>query len=468
MPRQSRVVRATVVIAFIGMIFLPWGAGDVASPRATAMGPHGGVPVLPAPVDCEPKDPPPPVVKVKVRVPACAAPGRPIEYHLCVENCSTAEAHHVVLKNPLPANAKFVKADPEPTRLLPELQWHLGTIGGGATREVRLVLQPTDGDDVKNCTRVQFEHGQCVTTRLAGYANIVPGPIMPPPDTGTPGVPPQIPGQTGEPPQAPPKVVAEKLPKLNLTIDGHKRQYVNLASHYFLTVRNTGATAARNLVVSAALPAKTTFVRAGDGGKELAGQVAWVLTALAPGAEETVELVLKATEEGEYCVKAEVRADLGVTGRAEACTRFVGVSALLVEMVDRDDPIDVGGKTSYPILIKSQGSAAVTNVRLRAFIPSELDLTLVKGPTYYQNGEKTPRGRWIEFAPVPRLDAKGDLNYEIFVDARRPGEVRFRVEVGADQLERGPVVEEESTTIIGDAAAPKIKPLSWTRSIVSR
>src|ERR1700731_663836 len=69
----------------------------------------------PAADDCLPKEPPPPVVKIKVRVPACGGPGQPIEYRICVENCSTSEAHHVIVKDALPANAKFVKSDPEPS-----------------------------------------------------------------------------------------------------------------------------------------------------------------------------------------------------------------------------------------------------------------------------------------------------------------------------------------------------------------
>src|SRR5262245_47599850 len=66
--------------------------------------------------DCLPKYPPPPVVKIMVRVPACSDPGSAIKYVICIENCSTAEAHHVIVKNPLPDNAKFVKADPAPSK----------------------------------------------------------------------------------------------------------------------------------------------------------------------------------------------------------------------------------------------------------------------------------------------------------------------------------------------------------------
>src|SRR5262249_19767978 len=128
-------------------------------------------PVLPgspwtAPPIGEPVDPPVPVVAIKVRVPAMAAPGQELESRLLVENTSRAAAHHVLVRNPLPANARFVRAKPEPSAREPELQWRLGTLEARARREIVLVLAPTGDGDVENCARVQFEHGQCVRTRL--------------------------------------------------------------------------------------------------------------------------------------------------------------------------------------------------------------------------------------------------------------------------------------------------------------
>src|SRR5437660_1587149 len=61
----------------------------------------------------EPCDPPTPVVKIRVRVPACGAPGEPIEYRIRISNESPADAHHVVVKNVLPANARLLRASPE-------------------------------------------------------------------------------------------------------------------------------------------------------------------------------------------------------------------------------------------------------------------------------------------------------------------------------------------------------------------
>jgi hypothetical protein len=421
--------------------------------------PIGGVPVVaplppPAPPtpDCLPKDPSPPVVKVKVRVPACNAPGFPIEYRLCVENCSTAEAHHVILKNPIPANAKFVRADPEPDRLTPELQWQLGTIGGGACREVILVLQPTNTEDVKNCTRVQFEHGLCVTTRQAAYAP----PLALPGTPGLPGVPGTVPPAVMPPAVEPPVTPPGTTPKpgtevkLGVTVEGHKRQYVNLSSHYFITVANPGPSRATNVLVSCVLPAQMKLDRANNDARVVDGQVAWVLGDLEPGGRRTVELVARAQVEGLYCIRATARADRGAIARAEGCTQFIGVSALHVDLTDRNDPLVVGGRTSYSLLVRNQGSAPVTNLNVKAFIPAAFELIDMKGPAKLQLGERNPQGQWIEMGPLGKLDAMSSQMYEILVEARRPGETRMRVEVSADQLERGPVIEEESTTLFVD------------------
>jgi uncharacterized repeat protein (TIGR01451 family) len=138
----------------------------------------------------------------------------------------------------------------------------------------------------------------------------------------------------------------------------------------------------------------------------------------------------------------------------------LGISALHVEMTDRDDPLVVGGKTSYPILIRNPGSAAVTNIRVKVLIPAALQFLDAKGPTQFQLGDKAATGQWVEWASLAKLEAMTRQNYEIFVEAKRAGATRVHVEVSADQLERGPVIEDESTTLFDDDLPLKIKPTS--------
>lgn len=415
-----------------------------AGPAGCALGPGCLLPPpeLPPP---EALDPPTPVVKLRIRVPACASPGQPIEYHIRVQNCSAADAHHVLVKNPLPANAKFVRASPEPHVKEPEIQWKLGTVKAEGGCDILLVLQPTNKEDVNNCTRVQFEHGQCVTTRLAS--------AFPPgvhPDGDTPPMPP--PDQPMPPPDQPVPPVTprpDELAKLTLSIDGPKKQYVNIPTSYFLTVKNTGKSAATNLLVDFTLASKTVFVKANEEGKFLAGKVAWVLGTLEPGASKTVVAVVKSEALGELCHQGQALADFGVKAQAEICTIFAGVSALLPDLIHKGDPIPVGGDTSFLILIKNTGTAPVTNLNLKAFIPDALQLSRTR-PADHRLGDPVAGGKMLQFPFVPNLAVGETKEFEVFVRALKPGDARFRIEVRADQLEKGAVIQEESARVYAE------------------
>jgi uncharacterized repeat protein (TIGR01451 family) len=368
-----------------------------------------------------------------VRVLACAVAGQELKYHLCVENCSPAAAHHVLVRNPMPKNARFVRATPEPTSREPELQWRLGTLAGGARCEIMLVLAPTGTDDVKNCARVQFEHGQCVLTRIARAA---PPPGVP---VGPPAPLPPVPTKP-----APPLGTA----KLALTISGPKQELVNQPATYTITISNPGTAAAGSVLVTGLLPANTKFLSASEGGRFHANQVAWLLGTLAPGASRTVQLVLRADAAGELCTKATALADPGLKADGEACTVFQGAPAMHCGVVDRNDPIPVGGTTSYVILVWNQGQLPVTNIRIKAVVPREMALVRAKGPADNKLGEQTKEGQIVLYDPLASLEPGGKREYEVYVKAVRPGDVRFKVEMTADQLKPGgPVHREESTRI---------------------
>jgi uncharacterized repeat protein (TIGR01451 family) len=394
--------------------------------------------------DCLPKYPPPPVVKLMVRVPACSDPGAAIKYVICIENCSTAEAHHVVVKNPLPDNAKFVKAEPAPSKLVPELQWNLGTIGGGAKREIILVLLPTNKDDVKNCARVQFEHGQCVTTRQA---------MSPRPGD------PRFPGDPGTRPPVITTIPDEGAPVLDLSIRGPKDRHANLDTRYEITVSNKGKGKALNALVRAKVSPKLGIRKVSDPGVAIENVVAWTLGTLDPGTTKTMVLTVRAMDKGEHCIQVEALADPNLKKEAEICTNFSGASALTVALTNREDPVFVGGKISYPIVIKNQGTEPVTNVKLRAFVPNGLKYE--RANAHAELRAPLKEGQWIEFPALPNIPVGQEAKYEIFAEAMLPGVVIFHIEVSADALEAGRwITEEESITIVEDREKLKVKELS--------
>jgi uncharacterized repeat protein (TIGR01451 family) len=460
----------------------------------------------------EPDDPPVPVVALRVRVPATVALGQEIEYHLCVENCSEAPAHHVIVRNPLPANARFVRAQPEPAVMEPELRWHLGTLEPFARRDILLVLAPTGTGDVRNCARVQFEHGQCVTTHVArpGLRLRKEGPTqavlydaltfrLEVSNTGTApatnvvltdSLPEGLEPSSGRNPltwdlgtlepgrtrtveyQAVAKTtgrlcnravvtaagglreqaescVSVGEAKLALTKTGPAQYYLNRATTYQLTVSNPGTAPATNVVLSDPLPEQMQFIRAGDNGQLVGTEVRWTIGTLEPGATRTVDVVLRATAAGRICNRATATADRGLSAQAEACTEFAGVSGLLFEVVDTDDPVEVGGETAYIITVRNQGTAQMTNLRIVATVPDQLAVTRATGPSDHRK-----EGQKVVFDPLT-LAAGAEVRYQIYVKALQPGDVRFKVDLSADQLPSGPLHEEESTTLYRDVPAPR-------------
>jgi uncharacterized repeat protein (TIGR01451 family) len=466
------------------------------------------VPQTPAvcPEDC-PVDPPTPVVAIRVRVPACAAVGQELEYHICVENCSEAAAHHVIVRNPIPAHARFVRARPEPTSREPELVWQLGTLGPCECREIVLVLSPTGTGDVKDCARVQFEHGQCVCTKIArpsialrkcGPTQAVinetlafqltvsnTGPVKVTNVTITDYLPDGLehasgkkqmfweigtlaPGQcrtveyqavARKPGRWCNKAVASAAgglsesaenclvvaeARLTLSKTGPAQRYVNLPATYQITVTNAGTLPLANVMLVDPVPPRMTFVSATHGGQLAGSEVRWLVGELPPGQSRTVDVALRATDAGRVCNRATATAERGLSAQAEACTEFVGVSALLLELVDTVDPVEVGNETSYVILVRNQGTTPATGVRVDVQVPDALAVIRVTGPADHRK-----EGQRIEYFPLT-IPPQETLRYTVYAKALRPGDVRCKVELRSDQLTRGAVYEEESTTIYAD------------------
>ncbi|HMC67034.1 MAG TPA: hypothetical protein VKI65_19000 [Gemmataceae bacterium] len=392
--------------------------------------PAEGLPAIavppPATPTCEPTDPPAPMVMIRVRVLANASAGQELEYRIRVENTVRAAAHHVVVRNPLPANARFVRATPEPSTREPELVWRLGTLEGCACRDITLVLAPTGAGDILNCARVQFEHGECVTTRIA-------------------------------PADAP-----QGQPRLELTKRGPEQRSVNVDATYQITVTNAGTAALNNVIITDTIPLQTAFVSASDNGQFTGSQVQWPIGPLAAGGRRTVQLILRAHAAGEVINQATAAADGGLTARAEARTRFEGAAGLTVDIDESDDPVELGKEMSYTITVRNQGTQPVTDVIVVATAPEQMDIVRTQGPS-------KPRKEFQKAIYEPMTIQPGEAaRFQVHVRTLKPGDVRFRVDVTAKELPAGPVHREESTTIYSETGARLQRPTPAPASPANR
>jgi hypothetical protein len=134
----------------------------------------------------------------------------------------------------------------------------------------------------------------------------------------------------------------------------------------------------------------------------------------------------------------------GLKADNEVITRVEGLSAILLEVVDTEDPIEVGADTSYEIRITNTGSKTETDIKLVCAIPEKMQLKSAQGPAHYQE-----QGREVIFEALPKLAPRADAIYRINVKAIAPGDVRFKAQITSTNLVE-PVVEMESTRIYED------------------
>ncbi len=164
----------------------------------------------------------------------------------------------------------------------------------------------------------------------------------------------------------------------------------------------------------------------------------------ASSATRSVSLTALPIEQGEHRLRVEGKALTGLKDAKEQAINVEGVAAILFEVADLADPIELRGETAYDVRIINQGSKAATNVQLIALIPAELKFLQAEGVTRY----RTEAGRVI-FEPIDNLPAKSETVYRIRAQGVTAGDVRLKVQLTTSEIPQ-PITKEESTRVYAD------------------
>jgi uncharacterized repeat protein (TIGR01451 family) len=236
------------------------------------------------------------------------------------------------------------------------------------------------------------------------------------------------------------------MPRLDLEIAGPKLRYLDRKAVYVLKVTNPGDAAATNVTVNDMVPAGFKFIGASDGGRhDFSTRTAtWFVGEVGPGQTKEVKMECVAINPGEFKFLASAQAARGLKVEKEHLTRVEGLSAIMLEVVDTEDPIEVGADTSYEIRVTNTGSKTETNLKLVCTIPDEMQFKTAQGPARYHE-----QGKEIVFDELPKLAPRADAIYRIMVKGMTPGDVRFKAQITSTNLTK-PVLEMESTRIYED------------------
>lgn len=236
------------------------------------------------------------------------------------------------------------------------------------------------------------------------------------------------------------------MPRIDLEIAGPKLKYLDRRAVYTFKVTNPGDAPCYNVTLSNEIPSGFKFLQADAGGRHdfAARTVSWFLGEIGPGQSREVRLECLAVAIGEHQHRAVVQASRGLKQEETMVTRVEGLSAIMLELVDLDDPIEVGAETSYEVRITNTGSKTETDVKLVCTIPDKMEFRSAVGPVRH-----TQNGNEIIFDAIPALAPRADAIFRITVKTKSAGVANFRARITSTLLVDG-VTKEEATRIYTD------------------
>ncbi len=206
-----------------------------------------------------------------------------------------------------------------------------------------------------------------------------------------------------------------------------------------LTVRNTGDGPESKVKVRLPLPEGASLKEATLGGVEESGQIVWNLDAVGAGGSQEVCAMLVAARLGTFGFSASATGSQSAEVKTSCETFIRGVPAILLEIVDLEDPIEVGGQVNYVIKVMNQGSAPGTKVRVRCILADSQEYISGSGSTAIG-----VQGRVLTTEVIASLAPKDSAEWRLSVRAAKEDDARFSVELTSDQFET-PIRENEST-----------------------
>ena len=237
-----------------------------------------------------------------------------------------------------------------------------------------------------------------------------------------------------------------RQPVLAITKKPHRAKiYGGQVLRYDIVVTNTGDADAKETKITDVVPAGTTFVSATDGGQLVGNMVVWNAGTLKPEGEKKVSLSVRCDKLTTLKNVAKAEAICADAVSASATTEVRGIPAILLEVIDLEDPIPVGETVTYEITATNQGSATGTNIKIVVTLEENAQYVSSEACCDPRLRAGTLQGtNTVEFAPLPELAAKAKAKWKVVVKALTAGDVRLAVAMTEDQLGR-PVKETEAT-----------------------
>lgn len=335
-----------------------------------------------------------PALQLKINAPASTIPGESFDLELVVKNSGSGMARNVNLSTVLPEGLQTEAGEDSAKLILQEL-------GAGESHTMTIPVQAS-------------RPGSFAATAAASLPK-------------------------GEPVSVTGAAIQVQDTRLELVSSGPSKLFLGQPGKIVLTVKNVGASVAKDVMLEQPLPEGLELVRASTPAEQNENVLSWSLGDLDPGAESSVTLHLTPSQTGNLALAATAQASKGSAATGEFSAPMEGISALHFTIEDLQDPVPVGESLTYHIKVHNQGTAPGADIAILVTMDEGMQLVHAKGPT---NGRT--EGNKILFNPLESLDPGATATWRLVLQSRQIGDLRLSAALTSKRLQR-PVEVTQST-----------------------
>ncbi len=240
---------------------------------------------------------------------------------------------------------------------------------------------------------------------------------------------------------------------LKIDIEGPRMQYVGATAAYNIRLSNPGTAPARNLTVSAVLPAGAKYVSGIENARVDAsgGKLEWTIDALNPEVELRFALKCSLGAPGVGRVQISASADDDLAASSNAVTRVDAVANLVMEVKNPEGPVAVGDEAEFEVRLSNRGAREAAGVEVFAYFSRGIEPTAAEGaPNRVGPGQVT-------FLPISSLAPGAEAVLKVRARAEVAGTHVFRAEAHCKPLSAR-LVSEATNLYYADAPVAESAP----------
>lgn len=341
-----------------------------------------------------------PKLALNVTSPEQSVVGEDVSFIYRIMNTGEGDATGVVLRSLLPDELSHTQGN--------DLEYEVGLVPAGESREVRLTMKAISPGDPKNNAMIEANGG--ITAKTSSDLNII-------------------------------KSV------LNLTRKGPGRRFVGRDAIYTMKVKNNSIRTLRNVRITESVPSGLKYLGTSPRGQYDTSSrlIGWTIPQIPAGQEVELKVTLNAKMVGNQKSVVDVADEDGHQATLTANTKVEGFASLAIHEIKGKGSVAVGERVSWKFHLKNRGSAKATNVTLACKLPTNIEFVDAKGPSQFK-----VQGQLVTFDPIQSLQPGQETTVDIVMTAINQGNTRLDFSVNADQMQ-DPITHQEAVIVYDES-----------------